>query len=165
MIMKWLLVVALMIAAPILLVVAVGALLPVQHVVSRTVKLRQPPEAVWNLITGPPAWRPDVRSYQELPAHEGHRMWRETDRHGQTITYETVESLPPQRLVVRIADPKLPFGGTWTYTIEPQPSGSVLTITENGAVYNLVFRFVSRFVIGHAATIENYVQALRTKLG
>jgi hypothetical protein len=35
-------------------------------------------------------------------------------------------------------------------------SGTELTITENGEVYNPLFRFVSRFIMGHAATIEKY---------
>jgi uncharacterized protein YndB with AHSA1/START domain len=163
--MKWLLIVALMIAVPILLIVIVGALLPKEHVATRSVSLRQSPEAVWNQITSPPTWRPDIQSYEELPARDGHRMWRETDRHGQVITYEAVEAAPPRRLVVRIADPKLPFGGTWTYAIAPEPSGSTLTITENGEVYNPVFRFVSRFVMGHTATIDSYMKALQSKLG
>jgi uncharacterized protein YndB with AHSA1/START domain len=163
--MKWLLILALMIAVPILLIVIIGALLPKEHVAVRTVSVRQSPEAVWNQITAPPTWRPDIHSYEELPGRDGHRMWRETDRHGQAITYEAVDAAPPRRLVVRIADAKLPFGGTWTYVIAPQPSGSTLTITENGEVYNPVFRFVSRFVIGHTATIDSYIEALQKKLG
>jgi len=148
-----------------ILIVVIGALLPQKHRVSRTVSLHQPPEVVWNLISGPPTWRPDIRNYEELPPNEGHRMWRETDKHAQTITYEAVESSPPSRLVARIADPKLPFGGTWTYEITPTPAGCSLTITEDGEVYNPLFRFVSRFIMGHTATIDAYLKALGQKLG
>jgi uncharacterized protein YndB with AHSA1/START domain len=163
--MKWVIIAALSLAGIVLLVILIGALLPQKHVVTRSVSLHQPPETVWKLITGPPAWRPDIKGYQELPASNGHRMWRETDEHGQTITYEAVESVAPSRLVTRIADPKLPFGGTWTYEITPTGSGCSLTITENGEVYNPLFRFASRFVIGHAATIDAYLKALTAKLG
>lgn len=163
--MKWLLIVALVIAVPILLIVTVGAMLPKQHVDTRTVSLRQSPEAVWAAITAAPDWRPDIRSFQELPSRDGHRLWRETDVHGQTVTYEAVESIPPQRLVVRIADPTLPFGGTWTYVIAAQPSGSSLTITENGEVYNPVFRFVSHFIMGETATMDAYIKALQSRPG
>ncbi len=127
--------------------------------------LRQSPETVWGQITAPPTWRPDIRGYEELPSQAGRRQWRETDKNGQTITYKTVESTAPRHLVVRIADPKLPFGGTWTYNIEPQASGCALSITENGEVYNPVFRFVSRFVMGHTATIDAYLKALQARLG
>jgi Polyketide cyclase / dehydrase and lipid transport len=162
--MKWLLIVVLSLAGILILIVAIGALLPQQHHVSRTITLQQPVEVVWNEITGPPNWRPNIRDYQELPPQEGKRMWRETDKHGQTITYEAIESSAPRRLVTRIADPKLPFGGSWTYELAPHESGCSLTITEDGEVYNPLFRFASRFIIGHTATIDAYLKALQEKL-
>jgi uncharacterized protein YndB with AHSA1/START domain len=162
--MKWLILSALSLAGVVLLVILIGALLPRKHVVARSVSLHQPPETVWKLITGPPTWRPDIKGYQELPANNNHRMWREVDEHGRAMTYEAVEFVAPRRLVTRIADPKLPFGGTWTYEITPTGSGCTLTITENGEVYNPLFRFASRFVIGHAATINAYLKALTAKL-
>jgi hypothetical protein len=33
----------------------------------------------------------------------------------------------------------------------------MLRITEDGEVYNPVFRFVSRFVMGHTATMDKYL--------
>jgi hypothetical protein len=75
-----------------------------------------------------------------------------------------VESEQPLRLVTRIADPNLPFGGTWTYLIAPEAEGCSIEITEHGEVYNPIFRFVSRFIMGHAATIEAYLSALGKRL-
>jgi hypothetical protein len=72
------------------------------------------------------------------------------------------ERQPPRRLVTRIADQSLPFGGTWTYELTPAGSGTRLTITEHGTVFNPVFRFMSRFVFGHAATIERFLKDIRT---
>ena len=163
--MKWLLIVVVALAGLLIVIVVIGALLPQKHHVSRTISARQPAEIVWNLISGRPDWRPDITNYQELPPHDGHRMWRETDKHGQTITYEAMESTPPSRLVVRIADPKLPFGGTWTYDLVPGDHGCSLTVTEDGEVYNSLFRFVSRFIIGHSATINSYLKSVQEKLG
>jgi uncharacterized protein YndB with AHSA1/START domain len=162
--MKWILIGALLLAGVLIVVVVIGALLPKQHVASRSVALNAPPETVWGLISGPPTWRPDVKSYEELPSRNGHRVWRETDKHGQTITYEAIETSAPRHLVTKIADPKLPFGGTWTYEINQNGTGSSLTITENGEVYNPVFRFVSRFVMGHTAGIDAYLKALQAKV-
>lgn len=162
--MKWLLISVISLASLLLLIVVIGACLPQKHTVSRTISLHHPADQVWSLISGPPTWRPSVTNYQELPPHEGHRMWRETDKHGQTIMFEAIESTPAHRLVTRIADPKLPFGGTWTYEIVPQGGSCTLTITENGEVYNPLFRFVSRFIMGHTATIDGYMKALNTKL-
>ena len=163
--MKWLLIIALVFAGLLILIVVIGALLPQKHRVSHSASVHTSPETLWDLISGPPNWRHDVTSYQELPSQNGHRMWRETDKHNQTITYEAVESIPPRRMVTRIADPKLPFGGTWTYEITSAGNDSTLTITEDGEVYNPIFRFVSRFIIGHSATIDAYMKALHAKLG
>jgi hypothetical protein len=168
--MKWLWIVVLMIAAPLLAIVIVGALLPRAHVASRTVTLSQPPEAVWAVITGPPTWRADIHSYQELSPRDGYRRWRETDKHNRTITYEAKEetiflgAASQSRLTTRIADTNLPFGGTWTIDVARAGTGSQVTITENGEVYNPVFRFVSRYIIGHTASIDAYLNALQAKL-
>jgi len=163
--MKLLLITVVILAVPLILVMVVGAMLPKEHTVTRAITVNQPPEAVWSLITSPPTWRPAIKKYEELPARNGHRMWSETDKGGQTILYEAMESSPPRRLVTRIADPKLPFGGTWTYEIAPAGSGSTLTVTENGEVYNPVFRFVSRYIMGHAATIDSYLKAVKAQAG
>jgi uncharacterized protein YndB with AHSA1/START domain len=163
--MKWALFAVLAVVGIVLAVVLIGMLLPKNHTVSRSRRFNQPPEQVWAVITGPPTWRSDVRSFEELPIRDGHRLWKETGRDGQTIPYEAIESAPPSRLVTRIADPALPFGGTWTCEIAPQAGGSLLTITENGEVYNPIFRFMSRFVFGHATTLEVYLKALSAKFG
>ena len=67
--------------------------------------------------------------------------------------------------MTRIDSKSLPFGGTWTYEVQPEADGrSRLQITEDGEIYNPVFRFVSRFVIGQTRTINSYLEALRRQL-
>lgn len=77
------------------------------------------------------------------------------------MCFERME--PPSLLVARIADPSLPFGGTWTYRIAPAAGGSDVTITENGEVSNPLFRFMSRFVFGYAATLDEFVKDLEKR--
>jgi uncharacterized protein YndB with AHSA1/START domain len=122
---------------------------------------------VWRALTDVsafPTWRSDVTSVEQLRGDSAHAGWRETGKNGR-ITYEVTESEPPRRLVTTIADRGLPFGGSWTYELVPANGGTRLTVTEHGEVYNPVFRFVSRFVIGHTATIDRYLADLRKKLG
>lgn len=71
----------------------------------------------------------------------------------------------PQKLVTRIANPKLPFGGTWTFEIAPAAEGATLRITERGYVTNPFFRFMSRFVFRHTSTMEIYLKSLAKKFG
>jgi hypothetical protein len=163
--MKILVIALLVLAAPVIAIVLMGLNLPQTHVASRSVSFPTHPQAeVWNLISGPPDWRPEVQRFEALPDRDGHRMWREHGSHGRSIAYELVASEPPRKMVVRIAEPKLPYGGTWTYELEPEAQGSRLTVTEAGEVYNPIFRFVSRYVMGHTATIDAYFKALSGKL-
>jgi hypothetical protein len=147
--MKWIIFAVVMVPIAIVLI---GYALPKEHVASRAVVIRASPEDVFALIAGPSAWR--GMKYEQLA--ESPLKWGETDKSGDTITYERVETIPSKRIVNRIADPKLPFGGSWIYEVAPEGTGTSLTITENGEVYNPLFRFVSRFIMGHTATIEKY---------
>jgi hypothetical protein len=74
-----------------------------------------------------------------------------------------VESQPPHRLVTRVAETEKNFGGTWTMAIAAVPDGSTLTITEDGWVANPIFRFVSRLVIGHHATMDALLKDVAKK--
>lgn len=157
--MKWLIYGGLAVVIIPAIVVLIGAALPKEHVASRRMALKASPNDVFAVIAGPSDWR-GVK--YELLA-DNPLKWRETDSNG-VITYERVETVVPTRIVNRIADPKLPFGGSWTYEIAPNGSGTDLTITENGEVYNPLFRFVSRFIMGHTATIEKYQRDLAGRL-
>lgn len=165
--MRWLALIAGSIAALVVIAVAIGYSLPVQHVASRSVALNAPPERVWETITdirSMPEWRAGLESAEITGLTEAGPTWREVSGDG-TITFETVESVPHRRLVTRIIDESLPFGGSWTYELEPAASGTQLTIREDGEVYNPVFRLVSRYVMGHHATIDKYLASLQTRLG
>jgi hypothetical protein len=77
------------------------------------------------------------------------------------MVFERMER--PSLLVARIDSKDLAFGGTWTYRIAPAPGGSDLTITEDGEVYNVIFRFMSKFVFGQHATLDTYLKNLQAK--
>lgn len=166
--MKWLWIALAVLAGLVVIVAGIGALLPQKHVATRAARFHQPPDAIWAAITDIaafPSWRPGVKSVERLPDRNGLPAWREVDNHGQAIPFEAIEWTPSQTLVTRIADPKLPFGGTWTYVVHTADGGSELRITENGEVYNPIFRFVSRFIFGYHGTIGAYLRALGRKFG
>ena len=144
--MKWLLIAVGILIVVVAAVAIVGAMLPKNHLASRSSHFRQPPQAIWDVITGPPDWRQDIRSSEKLAPRD-------------------VEETPPYRLVTKIADPKLPFGGTWTFEIEPEPAGCQVAITEAGEIYNPIFRFMARFVFGYSGSIETYLKGLHAKFG
>jgi len=71
----------------------------------------------------------------------------------------------PSRRVTRIAEKNLPFGGTWTIEISPTEDGSVVRITEDGEIYNVIFRFLARFFFGYTSSIEGYLRDLGHRFG
>lgn len=148
----------------VVLVTAIGYLLPQDHVASVEAQLSAPPSQVFDRINDPvryPEWRKDLTRVEMLAAQP--LKWRE-HAGDDPITYEVVESRPPEHLVVRIADPELPFGGTWTYELRPEGTGTRLVITERGEVYNPIFRFMSRFVFSRTATMEKMVADLENAI-
>ena len=154
------LIVAGVLAVLIGIVIAIGYALPVEHVASASATFARPPDRMFDVISdvqGYPAWRSDVERVELLTGGPPKR-WREYG--SDNIAFETVAQEPPRRLVVRIADRELPFGGTWTYELAPDGSGTRVTITEHGEVYNPVFRFMSKFVFGHTATIDTFLRDL-----
>jgi hypothetical protein len=54
---------------------------------------------------------------------------------------------------------------SWRRPLSPDDGGCLLTVTEQGEVYNRFFRFMSRYVIGHTATIDAYLRSLGAGYG
>jgi len=165
--MRWVLGIVGILVVLVLLVVAIGYALPKSHVAAVSARYAAPPDTLWATLTDVsafPQWRNDIARVELLPDEDGLRGWRE---HGKNdvISYRVVTSDPPRRLVTRIADETLPFGGTWTYDLAPSDGGTSLTITERGEVYNPIFRFVSRFVLGYTGTMTGVLRAIGAKRG
>ena len=143
----------------------IGSLLPQNHVVSRTMEINKPVATVWKLInehSNQVAWRSGLRAVEVKTNNKGNTIIIETDNNGDAIRFEIIELIPQQKLVSKIADKTLPFGGTWTISLKPSQQGCLLTITEQGEVYNPFFRFMSRFIFGHTASIDNYMTDLKS---
>lgn len=166
--MKWLLLIVGALAAIVVAVTLAGMSLPQNHTATRSAHLSAPPEKVWSIITDVaayPSWRSDVDKVEILSADPGRIAWREISEKGNKLAYEATTAQPPSHLVTRITDTGIPFGGSWDYRIAPDGAGSRITITENGEVYNPIFRFVSRFVMGHTATLDKYLTSLSAHTG
>ena len=121
----------------------VGYFLPVNHEASRSADFDRTPSELWTLIADPTSYG---------------NWWK-----GADVKTAVVESQPPSRLVTKIVD-ETQFGGTWTFEISPTPTGSRLTITERGEIYNVVFRTLSRYVFGFKSTMDSFLVALKQKL-
>jgi hypothetical protein len=162
--MKW----ALFVVAGLILLAGlcalIGAMLPRAHHATRKAKFNQTPDAVYAVISGPPGWRSDVKAYGSLPSENGRDRWWEQNGRGEKISFELLEARPPSLRAVRIATPGLPYGGTWTFEIAPAANaGSEVRISEDGEIYNVIFRFMARFIFGYTGSIEGFLRDLGKK--
>ena len=136
--MKWILVALALVVVLVAVVVAIGARLPREHVASRTLRVRRTPQEIWPILIQTTA--------------------------ASSVPVDVVEQIAPRRMVTRVRETEKMFGGTWTCVIAPVPEGSTLTITEDGWVANPIFRFMSRMVIGHHATMDGMLKQVAKRL-
>ncbi|MBY0505695.1 MAG: SRPBCC family protein [Bryobacteraceae bacterium] len=166
--MKWLIRVLVGLVGLFAAVMGIGSLRPTNHSVSRFVEFTKPPEQVWPVIVdrlSQPAWRLDVTKVESAASPSGKPRWKETMSDGMVVTMEERAIEPNRKLMVDIADPDLPFGGTWTYQLSPTAKGgSRLQITEDGFVKPALYRFVMIFM-DPADTMSKYLTYLGRKLG
>ena len=142
--MKWALRIVLSLVAIAGAIALVGYFLPVAHEASKSAEFNKPPAEVFALIADP----------------NGYRGWWD----GADVKTEVVERVPPSKLVTKIVG-ETQFGGTWTFDIVPTPTGSRVTITERGEIYNVIFRALSKLVFGYTGTMESCLAAAQKKLG
>ena len=145
----------------------IGSRLPKSHVASRSIVLHQPRANVYATIRdfgSAPRWRTDLKSIELLEPAGNKVRFREHGKHGD-VNYEVDEDVPGQRLVTRILDTDLGYSGRWVYQLTDENNGTRVTITEEGEVSNVFFRFMSRYVFGHTATIDSYLTALAARFG
>jgi hypothetical protein len=129
--MKWLLIVGGVLASLVVIMAIVGAMLPKAHT-----------------ATGAQSY--PGQSAAQLFARAEQLVASDTE-----VPVDIVERVEPSRLVTRIK-PGQPFGGSWIIEV----ADGRVSITEDGEVYNPIFRFLARFVFGHTATIEQALKKL-----
>jgi len=154
------------IAGLVVLVALIGLALPKGHRASRTGQVAAEPAVVFGIVSDflkYPQWRSDVKAVVIEGAGGVGTVVHEDGSNG-LIPYRVEVFEPPSRMVLRIADPSLPFGGTWTYVIRANGTGSELTLTEDGEVGNPIFRVMQKVFFSPYQTIDTYLANLDKKL-
>jgi hypothetical protein len=145
----------------------IGSRLPKTHVASRSIFLHKSQPEVYAVVrdfASVPKWRTDVKQVDVETGEGGRVYFREVGKH-DTINYELIEDVPAERMATRIRDTNLGYAGQWTYIFTAENGGTRLTIREDGEVSNVLFRFMSRYVFGHTATIDSYLTSLARHFG
>lgn len=143
---------------------ALGSRLPREHTANGTATIAARQDVVWHLITdvgAQPMWRTGLKAVQLGPDQGGRPCWTETNSMGKMPMCE-VMSAPPTVRIVRIADPNLPFGGSWTYELNGMgPHETRVTITENGTTGPAIWRFLGHYVFHEDTSIKQYLKDLQ----
>jgi hypothetical protein len=156
------------------LMALIGLTLRADHKAARQADIPRPAAEIYDLVRDVekhPTWRKDIEKVELLPPLDGKPSFREHGRQGK-IRFVVDSDEPPTddrggRLVTRIADDNLPFGGRWIIEVTPAPAPArtIVKITEDGFVKNPVFRVLSRTVYSLTATQEHYLRALGRHVG
>lgn len=161
----------LIVVGAVILVVAitaiVGAFLPRDHTATRSARFSKSPAEVFALVAdfqNGKTWRTGLEKTEMLDPRGGKTCFREHTDFGP-ITYVVVTSIPGEKLVTKIDDPDLGFGGQWTFRLTPDGEGTRLEITEDGFVTNVMMRTMSRLFFSPTATMETYLADVGKKFG
>ena len=160
---KWILWIMAGLIALVAAIYGVGLLLPRDHVATADTTIAAPPDRVAALIRdveGQPRWRPAVKRIEVLERGPDGLRYRE---HGgdDVITF-LFRQEADGRFRSTIADEALPFGGAWTIEVRAAAAGgSLVQVREDGVVKDPLYRFFSRFVFGHTATMRAYLSDLK----
>ena len=152
--MKWLLIIVIAIVVLIAVMYLIGYFMPVKHVARHSVVLNTTSAELWKILHDHaqyPNWRSDLKSV----VVKDDRHWTETSGNG-TLDFESEIVRVNEVFHSHIMNKDLPFGGSWTYELKPNGNRTELTITENGEVYNPLFRFMSKYIFGHESTLKKY---------
>jgi len=141
--------------------------MPEQHTMRVSKEYSVDSPKVWRVITDfsdYPNWRSDVKSVERIPDQAAADIWQETDKHGNSVAYASRYVNDGVKLTREIVTKNLPYTGTWTFELQPLSSGSRLTITENGKVFNPIFRILGKYVFGFDTSIRRFLDDLSSRL-
>ncbi|MGB1014480.1 MAG: SRPBCC family protein [Nannocystaceae bacterium] len=143
------------------LLIVPGLLIPAEHVSMRSIHLEASPSEVWAALTEfeqLPTWRSGIKRVEvERSGEQMQIIERGEDR---AMTFNVIAFEPNSLLKTEIADPDLPFSGTWTWELQPHGKGCTLTITENGRVKSPAMRTVTAVFMDPADTQDQYLREL-----
>lgn len=145
------------------IVVAIGAMLPRDHVAAAERFVSADPASIAAMVRNVeayPGWRSGVQRI-ELRGREADGVRFTEHGDDDPIAFHLVEEARDVRFRSTIDDAALPFGGYWTITLSPENRGTRVRIEETGFVSNWVYRFFARFVFGHDSSMRTWLDDLQ----
>jgi uncharacterized protein YndB with AHSA1/START domain len=139
--MKWLIRGVVAVVALVVLLLAVGMLLPSQFKVQRTLQIAAPADRVYALIADPREWKrwsvwnqrdPNMQvEYSGSPAGAGARWSWRSDTEGQGAMHFT-DAVANERIVYQLSFPEFGMRSTGVLALQPAANGVNVTWTNEG---------------------------------
>lgn len=144
-----------------------GRRLPREHIVTSSIVLVAPGDTVFRLmrnIEASPTWWSDVKSVERI-AGAPRESWREDMGAAGSVEIEVTNVTPGRSMEITILNAEEQgWGGTWYYEVVDTPSGTEVTITEEGFVDSPIFRTLMQ-LRGKYRTIDSYLSSLGAHFG
>ena len=144
-----------------------GRGLPREHVASASIVLVAPADTVFKLVRnleGSASWWRDVKGVRRITEHRREAWELDMGSMGK-MPLEVTRVVQGREVVVTvIGDEDAAWGGIWRYVVNDSPSGTEVTVTEEGWVASPLIRLVQKVVGPHRA-IERYLRALGDHFG
>lgn len=142
----------------------IGYSMPNAHVAQAEADYRADPDSVYAILSDIeawPEWHPSVSSLTPLDDSSDEPGWRIKGPDG-SMTITLVGEDPPNRFVT-LADGGM-FVGRWTYKVEQRAGRTLVTITEEARIDNLVIRGLTVFR-NQTAALVRILRALGDRVG
>ena len=165
--MKWTFRILMLLVILVVGVVMIGYSLPARTTHTRTIMLKETPEAIFAALDDVQKlaeWNRNVKKVELLPPIEGKQATKQAFRGGMTMTIVTIESLGPTHLTREIRDTDGAFIGSWAYEISPTADGSKVALTEKSDIQNPFFRLMVR-VFGPTKYMDEHLIDLGKRFG
>lgn len=134
-----------------------GLLLPPTREGKAEIEIAAPPERVTAVITDvarQPEWRDGLASVEM----EGDG-WVETTTRGEVIRFAWAERVPLKLALTFRSDAG--YHGSWQADLQPQASGTRVTVVERATIDNPLGRIIARIMFDPHAFAARYLQALK----
>jgi uncharacterized protein YndB with AHSA1/START domain len=166
---SWLLGLLIAIVALGAIVFVVGLMIPAEDETVVSITLAAPPHVVWQVLTDYAAlgsWQPQYARTELTTSRSGSQpaRWRAVFKDGYVVNFEETEYDAPRRLVNKIADKNLPFGGSWTMVLTPVQEGTHLTLISKAELPNPFLRIAAKLLARPRPILENVLHELKKKV-
>jgi hypothetical protein len=166
--MKWLIIIPGTLILVILAMLILGLFQPVKHSITRSIHLKQKPEAVFAVVENIddlPNSSTTVLKVERLPDHDGKPVARVTLKWGHMQMIMTqLERTPPVRLANSMAKEGGSPLGIWKYELAAESDGCRVALTEEGEMTNPFYRAIGR-IRGLDTNVKQSLHDLAKKFG